>query len=958
MTKSLERIRSRAGSLAASASATAALFVISLVFAASASAYEGFGYQTQGGQGGSTCHVTTLASSGSGSLYDCVVIQAGARTVVFDVSGTITPADTLSIRDPYLTVDGTTAPAPGITIRPPSSADSAFVIDNTHDVIIRGLRLVGYNPSGSVENGADLVALDGTSGEIYNVVIDHLSLTAADDGAVDITGNVHDVTVSWCLLYGNGLTSLIKYDTRQRISIHHNVYAHNAERNPQVKGDMRTFDFRNNIVYDWTLLSYGYGLRLWSAPSSADSPGIPSVNVVGNAFIAKTTSGGCGIDLIEDSSPVQRWVADNFASPSPLCLSSNLSAPLSIPAAAQVNTSPSSALASVVLPTVGLTPHNSTEQALLDAISARLPSSSTYTLSVTSAGTGSGVVSSSPAGISCGADCSEPYASGTVVTLTATPASGSTFAGWSGACSGTAACTVTMNGAASVTATFDTAGADYALTVAKAGSGSGTVSSSPAGVNCGSACSASYSSGTVVTLAAAADTGSTFAGWSGACPGTAACTVTMSGARSVTATFNTTAPASYTVSVIKSGSGSGTVSSSPAGINCGTACSASYPAGTVVTLTAAAASGSTFGGWSGACSGTGSCTPTMSAARSVTATFNTSSPPPPSGGHATYGNGGNPWAISSTTATRIQTENFDQGGEGVAYHDSDSSNSGGAYRATGVDLQSASGGGYNVGWIAAGEWLEYTVNVAAAGTYNLRLHVARAPAGTSLVRVLFGGADKTGDWTVPSTGGWQSWTNINKTVTLAAGVQVVRIAMIGSLFNVDYFELAPATGTSGRQTYGGNGGPWPIGPATVRIQAENFDTGGEGVAFHDSSATNEGGQYRSTSVDIESTSGGGYNVGWIAAGEWLEYTVNVASTGTYTLHLRVARSPSGNGAVKVLFGGVDKTGDITVPSTGGWQTWTDVVKTVSLPAGAQVMRIAMRSSDFNVDWIEVTPGTN
>ena len=76
-------------------------------------------------------------------------------------------------------------------------------------------------------------------------------------------------------------------------------------------------------------------------------------------------------------------------------------------------------------------------------------------LTVATAGRGRGTVSSAPAGINCGADCSEPYASGTVVTLMATPASNSTFAGWSGACSGTGACSVTMSAARSVTATFD-----------------------------------------------------------------------------------------------------------------------------------------------------------------------------------------------------------------------------------------------------------------------------------------------------------------------------------------------------------------------------------------------------------------------------------------------------------------------------------------------------------------------
>ncbi len=240
----------------------------------------------------------------------------------------------------------------------------------------------------------------------------------------------------------------------------------------------------------------------------------------------------------------------------------------------------------------------------------------TYALTVGKSGTGSGTVTSSPAGINCGSDCAENYTSGTSVTLTAAAATGSTFAGWSGACSGTGTCTVSMTAARSVTATFNSV--SYALSVSKGGLGTGTVTSSPAGISCGSTCSANYASGTSVTLTAAAAAGSTFAGWSGACSGTGTCTVSMTAARSVTATFNTV---SYALSVSKSGAGSGTVSSSPAGISCGSTCSANYASGTSVTLTAAAAAGSTFAGWSGACSGTGNCTVSMSAARSVTATF-------------------------------------------------------------------------------------------------------------------------------------------------------------------------------------------------------------------------------------------------------------------------------------------------------------------------------------------------
>ncbi len=160
-----------------------------------------------------------------------------------------------------------------------------------------------------------------------------------------------------------------------------------------------------------------------------------------------------------------------------------------------------------------------------------------YTLNVSKTGSGTGTVTSSPAGINCGTDCSEPYASGTSVTLTATPASGSTFVGWSGDCSGTGSCVVSMSTARSVTATFSPI--LYTLTAAKAGSGTGTVTSSPAGIYCGTDCSEPYASGTSVTLTATPASGSTFAGWSGDCSGSGSCVVSMSAARSVTATFST-----------------------------------------------------------------------------------------------------------------------------------------------------------------------------------------------------------------------------------------------------------------------------------------------------------------------------------------------------------------------------------------------------------------------------------
>jgi hypothetical protein len=242
----------------------------------------------------------------------------------------------------------------------------------------------------------------------------------------------------------------------------------------------------------------------------------------------------------------------------------------------------------------------------------------TFTVDVGLTGNGGGTVTSSPAGISCGADCAARFAPGAVVTLSAVAAGDSTFTGWSGAgCAGTATCQVTMTQAALVTASF--ALKQFVLTVGKTGTGGGTVTSSPAGISCGTDCSEAYDAHTVVTLTAAAAADSVFLSWSGGgCSGTGTCAVTMNSTTLVTASF---VLRQFVLTVAVAGGGSGTVTSSPAGISCNPDCSEAYDAGTLVTLVETPASGSTFAGWSGACSGTGACQVTMTAASSVTATF-------------------------------------------------------------------------------------------------------------------------------------------------------------------------------------------------------------------------------------------------------------------------------------------------------------------------------------------------
>jgi hypothetical protein len=213
-------------------------------------------------------------------------------------------------------------------------------------------------------------------------------------------------------------------------------------------------------------------------------------------------------------------------------------------------------------------------------------------LSVRISGSGGGSVTSAPAGIACGSDCTEGYAPGTVVTLSATPDPDSVFGGWSGDpdCSDGV---VTMQSAKTCVATFNLQA--LTLTVGRTGNGSGTVTSTPTGITCGADCTESYLYGTHVTLTATPAAGSLFTGWTGD-PDCADGIVTMQSAKTCVAGF---ASQVQTLTVSRSGSGSGSVTSSPPGITCGADCTEGYSYGTQVTLTAIPAAGSIFVGWSG-----------------------------------------------------------------------------------------------------------------------------------------------------------------------------------------------------------------------------------------------------------------------------------------------------------------------------------------------------------------------
>jgi phospholipase C len=246
------------------------------------------------------------------------------------------------------------------------------------------------------------------------------------------------------------------------------------------------------------------------------------------------------------------------------------------------------------------------------------PSATMDQLTVAAPPAGAGTITSSPAGIDCPSTCSASFPQNAKVTLTATPGANYIFAGWGGACSGTT-CVVTITAATSVSASFM---AGEGVTVAMTGGGTGTtVTSSPAGINCPTTCSATFPKNTQVTLTETAGS-NYFVGWGGSCSGTSPCSLTVSGAESVTATFS----AGDALSLTMAGSGSGTVTSTPAGITCPGTCSAIFPPNTSVTLTETATSPNVFNSWSGACTGTTVCSVTLGApTNAVTATFSAGS---------------------------------------------------------------------------------------------------------------------------------------------------------------------------------------------------------------------------------------------------------------------------------------------------------------------------------------------
>ncbi|OON66038.1 carbohydrate-binding protein [Hymenobacter sp. CRA2] len=241
-----------------------------------------------------------------------------------------------------------------------------------------------------------------------------------------------------------------------------------------------------------------------------------------------------------------------------------------------------------------------------------------------------------------------------------------------------------------------------------------------------------------------------------------------------------------------------------------------------------------------------------------------------------------------------------------------------AQSGTDKETTTDTGGGQNVDWYETGDWLDYAVSVATAGTYTAQFRVASANGGATLQLRNSSGA-VLGSISVSNTGGWQSWQTISTNVTLPAGNQTLRLYAAASTgCNVNWLNFAGAA-TSG-----------------TLIQAESYSS--------------------MNGVQLETTTdtGGGQNVGYIDAGDWMAYSsINFPTSGAYTIEYRVA-SPSGGTLSSDLNAGSIQLGNTTVPATGGWQTWATVAQTVNVNAGTYNFGVFAQTGGWNLNWIRIT----
>lgn len=236
---------------------------------------EGYGKYTIGGRGGKVIHVTNLNDDGAGSLR-AAINEAGPRTIVFDVSGTIMLKSNISIKSPFVTIAGQTAPGGGICLR------GGNININADNVIIRHIRIrVGDD----LEGDYDALECRGRK----NVILDHVSASWSVDETMSVYG-CDSITVQWCMI-----TESMFYSHHVKGShgfggiwgsnfstYHHNLIAHHSSRNPRIASNCGYMDYRNNVIYNWGYNScYGGEKHDPYNPTDAD---VSYINMVNNYY--------------------------------------------------------------------------------------------------------------------------------------------------------------------------------------------------------------------------------------------------------------------------------------------------------------------------------------------------------------------------------------------------------------------------------------------------------------------------------------------------------------------------------------------------------------------------------------------------------------------------------------------------------------------------------------------------
>lgn len=286
------------------------------------------------GEGSESCVVTRLDDAGPGTFRDCVANRNGEftsptpRHVTFSVSGTIILLTDLAIRQPYLTIDGLSAPEGGITIQKIGTGEEGEMVINTapgqgtcgHDVLVQGLRFVGTWTRDTEEHSqnADNLSVDGEDlpGCLRNVVIFRNTYVNAQDTAGNYWGSVQDSTFAYnALLYSLHPVSIShapggeENQERQRLSIHHNLYAYIHERANNVRGNVLDSNFEQNIYHKWDAFGFGGG---YATEFRCRGGGCPQrINMTHNHYTSGGVSLNAALEFADDADPAQIYSFQN-----------------------------------------------------------------------------------------------------------------------------------------------------------------------------------------------------------------------------------------------------------------------------------------------------------------------------------------------------------------------------------------------------------------------------------------------------------------------------------------------------------------------------------------------------------------------------------------------------------------------------------------------------------------------